>query len=65
MKKQKMTGEIYTFEDVTVYTIRTPEEMTVYTKGDGILLDFCFSVKAEDADSIDIEALHANGYFVD
>ena len=36
---------------------------TVYQKGDGELLEFIFAVDAKDADKIDIEALHDNGYF--
>lgn len=64
MKKSEATARIYTFDDMKIYTIRTEKVMTVYKEPeDGILLRYWFSVQAEAADEIDIEALHENGYF--
>lgn len=62
-QKKNLTATVYTFQDTTIYTITGPETMTVYQKGDGELLEFIFAVDARDADKIDIEALHDNGYF--
>ena len=66
MKKENMLAMVYEFEDTTIYTITDRERMTVYQKDEEeTLLRFVFSVSAEDAGEIDIEALHDNGYFDD
>ena len=58
----KGIADIFRFDDMTIVTIKTDSLFSVY-KDMGDCLIYVFYVLASCADQIDIEALHANGYF--
>lgn len=64
--KQTLKTTLYTYMDMTVYVIQDSKETNVYIETpDTPHLYFAFGVANDQADSINIDALHSNGYFDD
>ena len=58
----KGIAEIFKFDDMKIVTIRAGNLFSVYKDMGDCLIHF-FDVIASQADKVDIEKLHENGYF--